>query len=65
MFPRAQIQKHAGSLPKIIYLPIPNPIITTINTLYPFVGTTPGPIGPACSVEKLLSMKSGSYHLVG
>jgi hypothetical protein len=29
------------------------------------VGTTPGPVGLACSVERLLSMESGSYHLVG
>jgi hypothetical protein len=29
------------------------------------IGTTPGPVGPACSVERFLSMESGSYHLVG
>jgi hypothetical protein len=28
------------------------------------VGTTPGPVGLACLVERLLSMESGSYHLL-
>jgi hypothetical protein len=29
------------------------------------IGITPGLVSPACLVERLLSMESGSYHLVG
>jgi hypothetical protein len=52
MFPRALIQKHAGSTPKIIYLPIPYPIITSINTPHPFSQTQNLPAIPKSSVQE-------------